>query len=195
MSLTNSLETAACAGSLTIHAIAARSHFVAPEGFPARMKLIAALFFLFGAANVWTLSKATIDPPYAIASLLAYAGALWLFSAAWRANRGRPLTVAFTPDIPGHLVTSGPYRFIRHPFYTSYCLTWFAGAAGARSALLFSMFAGMTLAYSRAARFEEQKFLRSDLGPAYAAYCTNTGMFIPVFGKRGETRNREMPQP
>ena len=37
-------------------------------------------------------------------------------------------------DTPASLNQSGPYRFVRHPFYTSYSLTWLAAAVATASA-------------------------------------------------------------
>jgi protein-S-isoprenylcysteine O-methyltransferase Ste14 len=180
MTLTNWVEVTAFASCLTIHVIAARLHFVSPQGVPVRSKLIGVLFFLFGAVNVWTLSRMPLEALPAIGSLLLYAGAIWLFLAARCANRSRPLTIAFTTDRPDHLVTTGPYRYIRHPFYASYCLTWAAAAVVSGSALLLLIFACMTTIYWQAALFEEEKFLHSSLSADYTEYRANTGMFIPL---------------
>src|SRR5690349_18696746 len=50
--------------------------------------------------------------------------ALWLFWAAIKASRAARLKMAFDVQNPHGLVTTGPYRYLRHPFYTSYLIFW-----------------------------------------------------------------------
>jgi protein-S-isoprenylcysteine O-methyltransferase Ste14 len=181
MNIANFVAVVICLGMLTVYAVAARTQFVSPEGVPARMRLIAALFLLFGAANARVLAVTAIDLTSLAPGLILHGVAAWLFSLAVRANRARHLSVAFTTDVPEHLVSSGPYRYIRHPFYTSYCLTWLASAVVAHSVLLLGSFGCMMLLYRWAARFEERKFSESGLASEYRRYRANTGMFIPSF--------------
>ncbi|MEE8232131.1 MAG: isoprenylcysteine carboxylmethyltransferase family protein, partial [Thermoplasmata archaeon] len=81
------------------------------------------------------------------------------------------------------LVTSGPYRWIRHPIYTSYfALTlslflltanWFIGLALlALSILLASRVEG------------EEALLLERFGDAYRAYMYRTGRFLPRLLRR-----------
>jgi protein-S-isoprenylcysteine O-methyltransferase Ste14 len=185
MSASHSLLLVACLGSLVLYAGASRRRFVAPEGVPSRMKVIAVAFVLFGVTNLWMLFKTTPIGSVSLgAGLVLYLVAVCLFLAACRVNENRPLSVAFTTDRPDHLVTTGPYRYIRHPFYASYCLTWLAGAVAVPSILLFTMFIAMTALYTWAARFEEEKFLRSSLAPMYLQYRMTTGMFFPLLSMR-----------
>jgi protein-S-isoprenylcysteine O-methyltransferase Ste14 len=179
MTLSNLLVIAAFAASLAAHARAARNHFVAPEGLPPRSRLIGVLFLMFSVTSVTVLIISPISIISASAALLLYGLAALLFHSAIRANRERPLTVVFTKNLPVHLVTSGPYRYIRHPFYAAYCLTWFATAVATRSYLVLGIFLCMTAAYFCAARYEESKFAQSHLGSEYTSYRNRTGMFLP----------------
>lgn len=99
----------------------------------------------------------------------------WSIATNWR----RPLTHAFTPDEPGHLARTGPYRLIRHPIYASYLLTWLAGPISTGNPWLFIPFALMLIIYVRAARSEEIKFESSPFAQQYADYQHRTGMFLP----------------
>jgi protein-S-isoprenylcysteine O-methyltransferase Ste14 len=151
------------------------------------MRLIGIAFLISAATNFHVLAVSSIDTGSAIAGLALYASAAWLFVAALRATRGCCLTVAFTADAPRQLVSTGPYRYIRHPFYACYCLTWLASAASTHSVALLVVFVCMTLLYRWAARFEEEKFSQSELATEYARYRERSGIFLPVF--RG-VRNR-----
>ena len=143
------------------------------------MKLIGGFFLAFTAISLRILTVAPIDTGSAIVAISVYVLAGILFLSAVRANRNWPLTVAFTNDVPGHLITTGPYRYVRHPFYSSYCFTWIAGAVATHSSVLFVTFAFMCLMYAWAARFEEGKFISSELAAEYVQYRIRTGMFLP----------------
>jgi protein-S-isoprenylcysteine O-methyltransferase Ste14 len=104
---------------------------------------------------------------------------LMLFWWAIKTNRENRLSAAFSSDLPSQLVDRGPYRFIRHPFYTSYLLTWVAGIPASGQAWLLVTVAVMFTIYFKAARMEEEKFRRSDLSENYRRYASRTGMFFP----------------
>ena len=77
-----------------------------------------------------------------------------------------------------HLITDGPYRFIRHPMYTSLlCIAWgtFLKQLSILSGLLVTL---VSLALYITAVFEERENLRS-FGDEYVAYKLVTKRFIP----------------
>lgn len=114
-----------------------------------------------------------------IVALALYLAALALSLAAARALRGRRLTLAFSSDTPRELIAHGPYRVIRHPFYTSYLLAWTAGPVATGEVWLLLTVLAMGALYAVAARQEEAKFLNSSLSGAYRAYAASAGMFFP----------------
>ncbi len=77
----------------------------------------------------------------------------------------------------GGLVTSGPYRFIRHPIYTAVCLFVTAGAAAHLSArtLLFSalVWAGALV------RIRCEETLLMQRYPEYRKYAAVTPRMVP----------------
>jgi protein-S-isoprenylcysteine O-methyltransferase Ste14 len=86
---------------------------------------------------------------------------------------------AFVPVSPVSFTRSGPYRFIRHPIYSSYLLAWIAGAVFAGQAWLLIPVAWMWHLYNRAAQQEEQSFLTSSFAREYQKYQIRTGRFLP----------------
>jgi hypothetical protein len=97
-------------------------------------------------------------------------------------NRAKPLSAVFSPDLPMHFVSHGPYAWIRHPFYTSYLLTWLAGVVATGHLWLLSTVLVMVTIYWRAALLEEKKFFQTALASLYAGYRSRTGLFAPSLG-------------
>lgn len=86
-------------------------------------------------------------------------------------------------DAPVSIVTYGPYRYVRHPFYASFLMTQ------AAAVLAFPHWAtGVGLVYaafalSLTARREEKRLLKSDFGDEYRSYMAKTGRLLPGVGK------------
>jgi protein-S-isoprenylcysteine O-methyltransferase Ste14 len=110
---------------------------------------------------------------------LLYLCSLGLFWWAIRTNSSARLSAAFSPDVPVHLVDSGPYRFIRHPFYCSYVVAWSAGTIATARWWLLPTVAIMAIIYWKAANSEEEKFSRSPLAAEYQKYRERTAWLVP----------------
>lgn len=106
-------------------------------------------------------------------------GALFIGLIYWTLiNLGKNLTDTVMTRANATLVTTGPYRLVRHPFYVSVGLlifavtlltaNWFIGLGG----LLV-----MTLLVVRTP-IEEQKLIEK-FGDEYRAYMARTGRFLP----------------
>jgi protein-S-isoprenylcysteine O-methyltransferase Ste14 len=78
------------------------------------------------------------------------------------------------------LVTRGPYRWVRHPFYD--CMALFVLSLGLVAANWFVLAAGVVVFTLLAVRtrIEEEKLL-ARFGDPYRAYLARTGRFLPVF--------------
>lgn len=112
----------------------------------------------------------------ACAGLIA---ALVLFEWARRTVRGQFFSWIFSSDTPGFLLTTGPYAYVRNPFYTSYLLTMGSIAVMLPSVFRALVFGGLVVYFIWAARFEERKFAGSELAETYALYKARTGRFLP----------------
>lgn len=75
-------------------------------------------------------------------------------------------------------MTSGPFRWIRHPFYSSYIFGWL-GAAVIVYSVPIIIAAFMSYIYWIAAKKEENLILSSHFSYEYKGYLSRTGMFIP----------------
>ncbi len=86
------------------------------------------------------------------------------------------------PDqAPPRLVTSGLYRYVRHPLYTAGLL--FIWLIPEMTYNLLALNIGITAYVLLGALVEERKLL-SEFGEAYAAYRRNTPMLIPFLKLR-----------
>jgi len=93
-------------------------------------------------------------------------------------NLGKNLTDTVVTRKAHTLVSTGPYRFVRHPFYDAVALYLAANAlAAANWFLLLTGAAVVTLLVIRTKTEEEKLALR--FGDAYRAYVSRTGRFLP----------------
>lgn len=104
--------------------------------------------------------------------------ALGLALAVWaRAHLGRNWGMPMTQRAEPELVTSGPYRLVRHPIYSGLLLAMLGTAlANSLVGLLVTVIAGAFFAY--AARIEEHN-LEATFPSAYPGYRQRTKMLIP----------------
>ncbi|MBT8147404.1 MAG: hypothetical protein KJN90_11160, partial [Gammaproteobacteria bacterium] len=79
----------------------------------------------------------------------------------------------------GTLITNGPFKFVRHPFYTSYIVIWATNTILFNSILLWISFIALVVFYYRSALKEERLILRSEFEEDYIEMRRNVGMFLP----------------
>ncbi len=98
--------------------------------------------------------------------------------AIWaRINLGRNWGMPMTEKVEPELVTSGPYRYVRHPIYSGFLLA-LLGTALATNLVGLIMFAILGGYFYYAATVEE-KNLTATFPTAYPAYRSGTKMLIP----------------
>lgn len=79
------------------------------------------------------------------------------------------------------LVTSGPYRWVRHPFYDCVALCVLVNSVVAANWFLF-LTGGLALGLMVARTRKEEEKLLACFGDAYRAYMERTGRFLPRLG-------------
>jgi len=114
-----------------------------------------------------------------VVACVALAFALLLFEWARRTVRGQYFSWVFSGDTPTFLCTSGPFAYVRNPFYTSYLLTMAATVIVQPSVFRAAVFLAMVVYFTAAALHEERKFARSEVAAEYARYKDRTGRFLP----------------
>jgi protein-S-isoprenylcysteine O-methyltransferase Ste14 len=121
-------------------------------------------------------------PPLQLAVALALFGVsnVLFWSAVVAHGTKRPSAV-FGETTPEALVTSGPYRVVRHPFYLAYVSAFLGSALVGNHWILLIATAVLFACYDWAARSEEY-LLASDPGPCgsqYAAYLRKSWRWLP----------------
>jgi protein-S-isoprenylcysteine O-methyltransferase Ste14 len=104
---------------------------------------------------------------------------LALFFGAVIAHRDRPPAFAFVNTPPQSFVCRGPYRFVRHPIYTAYLLTFLGLACLSKIPIALLAVVYLGYLYFVASREEERSFRDSPYAADYEAYLARTGMFVP----------------
>lgn len=175
------IALAALAICLVSFAWAMVRFFTLPGGRNAGIDMVRLLGTGFGFGScAGLLLLGAESPDHAALSLLVSTTSFGLFWWAIGSNRRRPLSFAFSSDLPRHLNHAGPYRCIRHPLYTAYLLAWLSAPIATGEPLLLLPFVVMAVIYHAAARLEERKFETSALRDHYTAYRSTAGMFWPA---------------
>ena len=90
-------------------------------------------------------------------------------SAAW--TLGRAYDRVVTPE---SLVTTGPYRFVRHPIYTGYLLLFAGGLASLGSPLAVAVLLLSAWRFYKPRMASEDKILEEQFGDAWRNYAAAT---------------------
>ena len=141
----------------------------APELFTVILTLLLLRVFKLGSLAV---NSPVLQVVGAILFLAGLALAVWARIYLGR-NWGMPMTQKDEPE----LVTSGPYRYVRHPIYSGILLAML-GSALAASLYWLVAFAVLGSYFIYSATVEE-KLLASSFPATYPSYKTKTKMLIP----------------
>jgi len=105
--------------------------------------------------------------------LLAGALIVWTFH-----NLGTNLTDTVVTRAGATLVTRGPYRWVRHPFYAAFALAVIANSLMTANAFVAGSATTAFLLVVARTRKEEENLIRR-FGDEYRDYMRRTGRFVP----------------
>ena len=121
---------------------------------------------------------------FVIAGIVMYTAAVAVFLAAIEAaDRTRLQRMYIDQPLPDRLITDGPYRWVRHPFYLGYIIGALAPVV-AIDHFVMPLLSITVVAITVAAAFREERvWLASPRAEAYREYRRRTGMFLPFIGR------------
>lgn len=134
-----------------------------------------AALLLMAFALVGLVVRGAFFPSQPVA-IMAEVAALALMAWARMVFGHRSLQAAANPTAGG-LVTTGPYRFIRHPIYTAACLFGLSGVLANWS--LINVLLGVLLMVGAVARMLCEERLIIEAYPEYRAYAQATKRMVP----------------
>ncbi|HLX19505.1 MAG TPA: isoprenylcysteine carboxylmethyltransferase family protein [Gaiellaceae bacterium] len=116
------------------------------------------------------------DPARSAVGLALFAAGL-LFAIWARVTIGRNWGTPMTEKVDPELVTTGPYRFVRHPIYTGIILAGIGTAVGLSWFLLVPF--AIADAYFIYSATVEERYLAKEFPDTYPAYKRSTKMLVP----------------
>jgi protein-S-isoprenylcysteine O-methyltransferase Ste14 len=165
-------------GIIACHTWSLKYHFDMPRA-PFGVKIISLLVLSSGAFLSYLLLYGKQPHIAQIFGLFLLIFSLVLFLITINESRQAKLLAAFDEKKPRTLLKTGPYAFVRHPFYSSYLIQWIGWAIAAWDLWAVVPVVGMTATYWRAASEEEAKFAETPMAEAYKQYAAVTGRFFP----------------
>jgi protein-S-isoprenylcysteine O-methyltransferase Ste14 len=120
---------------------------------------------------------------FALAGIVMYMVSVAIFLSAMDAARSTRMQRAFIDlPLPDRLITTGPYRWVRHPFYLGYMIGALAPCVAIDNVWIAVITALMCVIVLAAAFREERVWLAGPRAEAYREYQRRTGMFLPRIG-------------
>lgn len=150
-------------------------------GAPFGISLVGVVLAWAGVTPRVKLATTTLATAFDVAGMFAIVAGIAMIVATMTANRV-PLALWHQEgdrNAPKQIVTYGPYRFVRHPFYASFLLLAIGAALIAKDPVTLAAFPLCLLSLDWTVRKEEKKLLASPLGDEYGAYRARTGKFVP----------------
>ncbi|NEO49127.1 MAG: hypothetical protein F6K55_35555, partial [Moorea sp. SIO4A3] len=91
--------------------------FTRPNGMPNAVRILVVFWIPLIVLQVSTivLTQET-NLILGLMGLTIYISSLVLFWWAVKTTKDKPLSVCYSDDLPNHIITTGPYQFIRNPF-------------------------------------------------------------------------------
>ena len=138
--------------------------FASLVGFLLMVAALVALVFMHA---LFSRSPLVVAIQVAAVALMAWA----------RLTFGRRSFHPAAEDTGSGLVTTGPYRFIRHPIYTAACVFCWAGVLANFALMPFA--AGVLLLIGAVIRAFAEERLLMDRYPGYRNYAKGTKRMVP----------------
>jgi protein-S-isoprenylcysteine O-methyltransferase Ste14 len=152
--------------------------------------LIALTAILLAAATLWAIVRPNSYPiictvaPNALpisGFALGALGCLLMYGSL--TSLGKNFSGTSGTYLTHQLITSGPYRYIRHPYYTATAAI-VAGLALVLGSLVVLCLGGLLLFLLNVRSYAEENELRELFGETFMNWEATTGRFLPRLGKK-----------
>jgi protein-S-isoprenylcysteine O-methyltransferase Ste14 len=145
------------------------------------------LSFLSGTmAILWTGLFHIMPLERALPGALLAVLAVSLYEWTRRTVFGRSFYMGLAGEVPDVICESGPYRYLRHPFYVSYLLAFVGMIVATPTVIAALVFALNVVLFVYMALDDERTLARSPLAAAYAAYKARTGTLLLLPRRAGD---------
>ena len=139
---------------------------------------------LLGFVEPWFNEHGELAQTLSLVSVVGSLTACALMTTSAAAHRVSPALWHQVNDEPVDFVCWGPYRYIRHPFYSAYLLVLLSAMLCFPHPVMLAVFGYACLLLGHTAAKEERNLLASRFGPGYANYHAHTGRFLPRWAGR-----------
>ena len=112
-------------------------------------------------------------------SSILFIVSLLLFTWCLITTRNKLLRLAYSDTSSDSLIISGPYRYLRHPFYTAYILYWLSWLPLTGWNIVSVVFTLVLTAQYILAIITEERHLRRRFPQSYQNYASTTPLLIP----------------
>lgn len=167
--------------TLIVFAVALQNFFVQPATLTRPQRLFQDLSVMLGLIHgLALLMLDSAGDLWVAIGIGCYAVALTVFLAAIEAARRTPLTRTFVYEPRCDVILStGPYRIIRHPIYLAYSLAWLAAPVATHNWPLGLTSVFMIGCYLASAREEERRLASGARAGEYERYRAGTWRLVP----------------
>ncbi len=177
--VTSGIVLLACVTARFATMVGSASFFPCPRPLPRANKVMIGFSLLCQLAEVTSIYHGHASFRQAFVACAAYIASLAIFVSAVWVSRHAPPPAMFCDAEEPELIREGPYRWVRHPFYTAQLLAYAGGIVGSQNRwLVIPLFVNVVI-FAMTALVEEHHFGAGLLGPQYLAYRSQTGMFLP----------------
>ncbi|MCK4646622.1 MAG: isoprenylcysteine carboxylmethyltransferase family protein [Candidatus Aminicenantes bacterium] len=142
--------------------------------------ILLGLFLVVWAVDSFFLHKSTFLSDYVPLYIRLVILGLVFITATYLFMSGH--TVVSHERRPAGLVSTGAFRYVRHPLYLASILFYVGLAVSTASLFSLGLLVGILIFYNYIASYEE-KLLEARFGEGYRSYKKRTGKWVPRIGR------------
>lgn len=143
--------------------------------------ILLGLFLVVWAGDSFFLHKSTFVSDYVPLFIRLVILALALITGVYLSMSGH--VVVAHGERPNSVVSTGAFRYVRHPLYLAAILFYLGLTASTASLFSLALLVVIFLFYNYIAGYEE-RLMEIKFGEDYVSYKNRTGKWVPMVGRR-----------